>query len=307
MCDKKFTTKHSRTAHYLTHIYTRPYICLTCSIELNSVSSLNVHHLTHEKKVKVSCPKCNELVLQNVLSEHIKSVHEDDRTSSLDRHKDEKPFSCCLCNELFNRKKLLFVHICDRHKDENTYICKKRGCGKVFSTQSYLTAHTRVHLSRKPYLCGMCGKAYESRQGLAKHNKIHANQKKENICCPQCNENFPHGSLPAHIKSVHQVKKLHSCDEWGKTFCRKEGLANHKLTHTCEKPFKCEECDKFFTMKHNLSRHMRIHTGEKPFEYVICGNKFASNAYLTKHIGTHTGQRPYTCQMCGDAFKSKHA
>ena len=125
-----------------------------------------------------------------------------------------------------------------------------------------------------------------------------------------------------HISSIHETKKLFSCDICHVNFGHRSILKNHTSTvhgvHEGKKAFSCKLCMKTFTGKpwharFNLNVHIKtVHEGrklrnlKKTFECEICKAKFASKQGMTYHIDSvHGKKKPFKCQICNDKFASK--
>ncbi|CAH0555423.1 unnamed protein product [Brassicogethes aeneus] len=75
-------------------------------------------------------------------------------------------------------------------------------CGKKFSAQEILDAHTEKHSGDKPHKCIICPKQYHFRADLKRHMFVH-NKKTNPYTCTTC----------------------------GKGFSRKDHFKNHCLSH----------------------------------------------------------------------------
>lgn len=130
-------------------------------------------------------------------------------------------------------------------------------CMKVFSCESMMAKHRKIHTLARPFTCDICQKAFTRRDSLYKH------------------------------KRTHTGMKPHTCVVCSKSFARKENLIVHERTHTGEKPFQCEVCNKSFATKGNLMNHRRTHTGERPFICEFCNKSYTWQTDLIAHRKTH--------------------
>ena len=46
-------------------------------------------------------------------------------------------------------------------------------CGKVFTCNSYLAVHKRIHTGDKPFECGICGRRFTQKSNLNSHQVTH--------------------------------------------------------------------------------------------------------------------------------------
>lgn len=111
-------------------------------------------------------------------------------------------------------------------------------------------------------------------------------------------ENINGNVHPAHIAD----KKLHKCDECGKSFKYNSRLVQHKIMHTGEKRYECDDCRGTFRSSSSLRVHKRIHTGEKPYKCDECGKAYMSYSSLINHKSTHSGEKNCKCDECGKSF-----
>ena len=86
------------------------------------------------------------------------------------------PFSCNYCGQPTEDFASLQAHAMDVHhiKNYQPYICTWPGCSRLFSFDSSLKRHLRIHTNAKPLRCKLC-----------------------DYCCRN------HSSLKWHIASVH--------------------------------------------------------------------------------------------------------
>ena len=97
-------------------------------------------------------------------------VHSAEFRYSSDMCRDERPFTCEVCNRTFTQKWTLKRH--QRiHSGERPYVCEV--CNKGFSNQSHLKTHHRIHSGERPYSCDVCNKAFSDKSGLRQHVNKH--------------------------------------------------------------------------------------------------------------------------------------
>ena len=142
----------------------------------------------HEKNKKHKCEMCHEAFsLKNVLTNHIKIVHEGQRSFSKKQN-------------LSNQKKEVDMKI-------KTFKCKD--CDKSFSCKKNVESHERlVHGVIKPsqrYTCNECKTSYEQKEQIESHiNSVHLN--KRPYKCNLCEESFFIDSqLKQHLKRTHRI------------------------------------------------------------------------------------------------------
>ena len=107
------------------------------------------------------------------------------------------------------------------------------------------------------------------------------------------------GGLSKHLKVVHKIEILLTCEECRKLFAQSSNLRKHIMLHTGKKTFTCDVCGKLFVDNCKLQRRMVTHTDERAYECKSCGQTFNRKDNLTnKHSRTNTGQKSYECNPC---------
>jgi len=116
-----------------------------------------------------------------------------------------------------------FVNV--NHSKQSNYKCDE--CNKIFSRQSNLIQHKRIHSGERPYVCKWCNKSFTQKHSLTNHVRIHT------------------GERPF------------KCDICHKRFNVKYNLKTHRRIHTGEKPYSCQLCNKHFTSRSGLNSHTK--------------------------------------------------
>ena len=176
-------------------------------------------------------------------------------------HTNDRPFGCPypLCTKDFLRDSHLKHHIKSAHSDVRDYVCHWENCGKNFITSTRLKRHYAAHEGRQKFMCTECAQSFRK-----------------------------HGTLQAHMTTVHEGKKRFICARQAN-----EG----------------RECGEGFDTVGKLKTHEgRVHGGKR-FWCSICNPQgqldtpgpdqeltFSTYAALQEHIKS---EHPPTCEECG--------
>ena len=133
-------------------------------------------------------------------------------------HVENISFSCEVCNQRLESKKILRNHILSKHKglvpNMDELFCKVlcKYCPKKFRTKRARYYHkTKIHPGMKkkefagPPKCPFCAKLFKTKRTLIAHkHKLHKGMVMEGqVTCEFCPDAFENGHLSAHIKSKH--------------------------------------------------------------------------------------------------------
>ncbi|GFW76586.1 zinc finger protein 227 [Trichonephila clavipes] len=169
---------------------------------------------TDKDTVNTDIPNRCELKLLNGHTERSKSKR------NLQTHAKERPYTCEICNKIFNWKGNLKIHV-RIHKNEKPHVCEI--CRKAL-TQFGMKVNLRIHTEEKPYVCEVCNKTHSKLNNLKEHLRIYTKE------------------------------KPYVCGISDKTFSLRSSLKRHLRIHTEEKPYACEICNMAFSDKSNLRR-----------------------------------------------------
>ena len=247
------------------------------------------------------------------------------------------------CGLVLMNKRNFRYHM-DIHSDE-TFLCKHKGCKRVFNTRGTLGYHLSNKKSHRKenYKVGCkypgCDSVLSNKVNLKHHMKVHSD---ETFVCDHigCGLDFQTSSGLRKHKIKHLGKfrcDFDTCDFIGESI-NKVNL--HKLSHTDNRPVKCEHCDKCFKDKYGLNGHMKtLHPEEcrdlpllvcevkgcqyqtkstqsfnahkrshiLPFECDICHKKFSRKYTFEDHKHRHSEDKPFKCKHCSKGFPTKRS
>ncbi|XP_059475296.1 GDNF-inducible zinc finger protein 1-like isoform X1 [Neocloeon triangulifer] len=184
------------------------------------------------------------------------------------------PYSCEICKNSFDNKRLLNYHKKKTHRDTLSFFCDQ------------------------------CNARYKNRPSLQKHLVKKHEKIVDNFECDECPETFDKKILlTQHKERLHNLIKNYLCQVCGEGLSNPQSLKIHVARHVNkEKKFCCEHCDARFTRKDKLVFHTRTHTGEKPFECQVCSKKFIRKTKLDDHLRRHKGEKNHECDVCLKKF-----
>ncbi|KAK4885663.1 hypothetical protein RN001_001934 [Aquatica leii] len=327
-CGEVFTERINLIRHLLeihnTKLKNLPFRCDQCLKSFVKQRSLFYHLQRHYKFVCMDCGTCS-----NTSHEHNNHVL---------THKNQKPWQCIKCGDMFSRRQLYFNHL----KQHDRYKCLT--CKESFASQTHALKHRKndhlvqgleprlhcpycpstffrslllqMHLHKHrdegtPLHCKFCNKFFQTPRQYLKHclTTIHDKKSPENdfFVCEYCGKQF----MKKHIFEKH-LHRFHG-EQLGPytcTYCNyktkfRPNLSRHlKLHFTKENQFICDHCGKYFSNEAVLRDHINyIHKEVKQFKCAKCDKCFKRKSELTRHLSAHSDLRPYCCEICSNTYK----
>ncbi|CAH4036330.1 unnamed protein product [Pieris brassicae] len=171
-CPKRFKHAHSLAKHRDTH-KEKTHGCAQCPKKFGSATLLNIHMKTHERMIRGAtfrCTYCGKGYYESF------SLAAHERT-----HRNEKPFTCDICNSSFGTNSSLKRHLKVSHNTTKPYEC--RTCHRCFMQESIRDRHeVRLHSNPEDfkYPCKLCSSKFIEMKDLKKHlYKVHPKVKRK--------------------------------------------------------------------------------------------------------------------------------
>ncbi|XP_072901736.1 zinc finger protein 521 isoform X2 [Hemitrygon akajei] len=311
-CGAKFTSPDGFQAHLKTHLgaVQRKLACPQCSKELPNHEALLKHVTVHFTVTSTYyiCESCDkQFTSVDDLQKHLLDMH----TFIF--------FRCTLCQEIFDSKVSVQLHLAVKHSNEKkVYRCTS--CNWDFAGEAELQLHVKLnHLEHrgKAHRCIFCGELFGTEVELQCHVTSHS--KKYN--CKFCSKAF-HAIilLEKHLREKHCVfegrgpacaangasEPLHKEDEEAAATAAELQtiLANHREAQSsrdgseedldgAETMYACDICGAAYTMESLLQNHQLRDHNIRPGESAMVRQK----AELIK--GSHK------CDVCSRTFFSE--
>lgn len=201
-------------------------------------------------KVTLSpCRLCQTLFPDDLMSEHLKTVHRTTLKTSTYR---VAPCTCEICQKKFNSKDGLLRHTNRVHIRSVVATCPT--CGKTFTDLANYRQHKLIHTGDRLYVCQVCGQSFVQSQALKSHFSVHAMPQ---YFCSICRQGFRQRENMKRHMQTHLGTKKHQCETCGKSFLRKDHLKQHSWIHKDEWPYPCQICPQQFNDSTGLKNHMK--------------------------------------------------
>lgn len=181
------------------------------------------------------------------------------------------PYTCCLCQKVFNKRETLLGHLYRVHQEGETFSCDL--CPKFYFSKCSIAHHTNQIHKIQSFTCSLCNFKTSLKHILMNHHKSkhkyqktkdqkvefpkhretkeqkvefpkHRQTKDQKVECPTCKQQV--SSLEIHM-IVHMPRK--SCP-----VCHKMVAESHMNEHMKNHLHKCKICEEFFDKKEALKR-----------------------------------------------------
>lgn len=217
---------------------------------------------------KVMCPhkNCDAYLTKNYLRQHIKVVHNNQRSQ------------CDFCSKIVGPSHIRsHEKLCEQNKARITvrnFVCSIKDCLASFKTSAEVYRHT-WHVHRKPEPCPIKG----------------------------CHSLVKPAGMKKHIRACHEATPMAECPHCGKEL-KKKSLNQHIrgcAMPTNERNFKCtvKNCSATFRMQHEVNGHLwRVHQEQVQCPMEGC-TKIMNPIHLERHIKFAHDKVKVKCQKCG--------
>ncbi|XP_050432042.1 zinc finger protein 808-like [Adelges cooleyi] len=336
VCARQHDTKKKMMRHVVIHtVYDNegqiidPEKLIIINNNFHPTKATNYEHYT------ISCQVCHKVFpSEEKLLRHMSSVHLmtgcDDMitttsgTASANTSQSSFLNRCELCGDSCGSRTEKWWHVLKEHGSNETLICPKPNCKKLFVSPALQIEHQSHHETQGdcPNTCEVCGRLWPNRNDFYKHiMAVHA-EVMPLLCglCLKVHLDVP--KLREHIKEKHEplVSKENAiyCDICGRTYTKWSKMMRHRAIHNVEDQvshfvtdqltevnLKCTLCpDTEFKTVEEISEHRKndhqLHVCD------LCSKYYSGNNHLWKHVSRqHKGHPDVTCSLCARTSASR--
>ena len=331
----------------------KKFICKCCEKSYSYKDDLFKHmknnHASEEMSKKQSITQKKEVKKEPVSDNSDFSADENnDNDSDFDYHKEiaKRKFKCTQCGDGFLKKKILEIHLEEKHEmvtgkngklvkndkvidndNENTKSHQMIQCKYCDVKSGSADIHYRHMLNFHPdetFFCKICPNRHKfanfatnlpKDQAMQIHNMIHHGQtdpeNPNRVLCSLCNKKklfVTKKRLKLHVLRVHyKVQAKYQCTICGKLYQENSKLKDHmENAHFKSKIHECKECDAKFETRTKYQYHIANFHSKERFVCEECGKDYPTKLRLTFHMPSHL-DRTHICDDCGLSFKTEMA
>lgn len=233
--------------------------------------------------------------------------------------RSQRTFVCEVCEEQFNKVKLIIEHYTTIHdyapQTIKPFACNR--CEQKFSSSTLLYQHLKYHDKDRSKMCPTCGKSFITTCDLLSHQYTHLNRR--NYKCKECHKGFnTNKNLRTHILVVHTDRSAwkYHCNVCDKRFPQKSNFDQHSKRHTGDKQHVCHICQKPFISSSELKRHVQLHSNIKLFKCIPCGTEYKTKRSHKQHVNrkhsetekknnSNKPEKIFVCHICPSRFSEK--
>jgi len=273
-CQMKFLNYAAIRRHLISHCRVKPYKCpkhecdRTFSQKCNMISHFNTCHntdqqvqsLTENDRSFVQEFEASNQVIEDIENELIeknisdiqslksfwpksKTCRNGNNENSRKNQRTTVLLNCphSYCNQVFQSKQSLQIHVKSMHDMNNQFLCTYNGCEARFSTKQLYENHMKRH--RIELRCHYEDCAYKTHLEFSYRYHISKHSGQQQFKCELCQQDFTFlDYLNTHMKKVHSIANPIQCEWPGceSSFGTVAGLRKHKSLHTGEKKYLCE-------------------------------------------------------------------
>ncbi|CAD7678631.1 unnamed protein product [Nyctereutes procyonoides] len=243
-CKEDFDSQESLLQHLTVHYMTTSthYVCESCDKQFSSVDDLQKHLLDMHTFVLYHCTLCQEVFDSKVsIQVHLAVKHSNEK----------KMYRCTACNWDFRKEADLQVHVKHSHLGNPAKAHKCIFCGETFSTEVELQCHITTH--SKKYNCKFCSKAFHAIILLEKHLR------EKHCVFDAATENGTANGVPPTAAAAAAAKKTEPADLPGMLLKNPEAPNSHEASEddvdASEPMYGCDICGAAYTMEVLLQNH----------------------------------------------------
>uniref|UniRef100_A0A1Q3F0D3 Putative transcriptional repressor salm n=1 Tax=Culex tarsalis TaxID=7177 RepID=A0A1Q3F0D3_CULTA len=301
-CNKTFTWLKSLTVHLRTHTNVKPYKCELCDRSFVRSDYLKYHILkSHETSEQVfTCGACGGVFATNRgLLRHIRTEHDGHPTGDDELHHptgggppsdaesipdadEHGKFCCTYCDECYDTREPLAVHMRRRHLGDKPFRCDL--CPKSFIRVDFLQCHRSNHLKTMDYRQNGAVGAKRPRISLKKLEDL-----VPSASASRAESSDDDGESDSDDESSSDTENQEQQQSQEQSEEQRSLLAAllTQVSRTENDRYQCPRCDKTFTQEATLKVHLRTHTGITPFKCPLCDLAFIRSDYLKNHLKKH--------------------